>query len=465
MNQAPNQNKVVFVSYSHRDKDRLKRLQQALKPIVRKENFELWDDTKISAGDKWREQIQAAIQRAHVAVLLVSIDFLASDFINENELPPLLDKAQKKDLRIVWIPIGDCMYEETEIADYQSAWSPEKPLSSLNESEQDNAWKQIGGEIKKILFPPKQAPKPSPADQTKTAKPKRPRQPPSIRGKVIQEVAKILSSPGWQSICEDLAERLRGRKPDFRGDKPAALAAALADRDRLNQMMACFALAMRQIAMRSGEEAGYRTIERFWRQGAEALGWLVLLNVDEAWVQKNKASLAASPDFRFVVPVKTRMGGGVSLSRIHGEKADLDRDETQEIKGLYEMDFEAPLETGWHVDDHVAHIKQSLFTLLKPGAKPPAEFTPDQNDALDEILAFRAEEGKRPYLSVLLSEERHPLNHDEAIYAQLKRDLPNLSVLFLQTEGHESVVFLEGRLKGVVDEFFRLRDEALQAVS
>uniref|UniRef100_UPI0039C5C61C COR domain-containing protein n=1 Tax=Scytonema sp. PCC 10023 TaxID=1680591 RepID=UPI0039C5C61C len=139
----------VFISYSHQDKEWLIKLQKHLKPIIRNQTLAVWDDTKIQPGAEWRQEITNALAAAKVAVLLVSADFLASDFIAENELPPLLNAAQAKGLTIIWIPLKYSSYEETEIEKYQAVHDLKKPLNSLSEAEQDRAWVDICKQIKK----------------------------------------------------------------------------------------------------------------------------------------------------------------------------------------------------------------------------------------------------------------------------------------------------------------------------
>jgi DNA-binding MarR family transcriptional regulator len=125
----------VFVSYCHRDERWLKRLQVHLAPYVRRGDVDLWDDTKITPGELWRPAIRDAIDRAVAAVLLISADFLASEFIVAEELPPLLDRAEKRGARIFVLVVRPCTLDaHPKIASYQALNQPDKPLSSMKPS-------------------------------------------------------------------------------------------------------------------------------------------------------------------------------------------------------------------------------------------------------------------------------------------------------------------------------------------
>jgi hypothetical protein len=136
----------VFFSYSHKDKKYLEAIRTALKPAV--EADLLWDDTKLKAGEKWREEIQHAIASATAAVLLVSPDFLASDFIAKNELPPLLEAAEKKGLAILWVHVRHSMYKHTPIEAYQATHDAGQPLASLTKNKRERVIVKVCEEIK-----------------------------------------------------------------------------------------------------------------------------------------------------------------------------------------------------------------------------------------------------------------------------------------------------------------------------
>jgi hypothetical protein len=92
---------TVFISYSHKDKDLLGPMVAQLKALEQAGSLEFWVDTRIDAGEKWYADIEGVMQRAAVAVCLVSEHFLASDFCTKEEIPFLLKRTEQDGLLII----------------------------------------------------------------------------------------------------------------------------------------------------------------------------------------------------------------------------------------------------------------------------------------------------------------------------------------------------------------------------
>jgi ribosomal protein S18 len=140
----------IFISYSHKDHRFLEELQSMLKPLQRSGKVDPWDDTKIRASAKWQDEIDNALKNAKAAVLLVSKSFLDSDFIANHELPPLLKAAEQDGLKIFWVCLSNCLYNQTEIIDYQAIHDIKKPLKKMTPGDRDDVWKKISEELEKV---------------------------------------------------------------------------------------------------------------------------------------------------------------------------------------------------------------------------------------------------------------------------------------------------------------------------
>jgi len=129
--------KQIFISYSHKDTVWLERFQLNLKPCLRGSELLLWDDTKIEAGSDWNEEINKALASSTVAVLLVTANFLASDFIINDELAFLLQAAKEKNVKVVPVAVSYSAWEKTPLKNIQWANKPDRPLSELSKADRE----------------------------------------------------------------------------------------------------------------------------------------------------------------------------------------------------------------------------------------------------------------------------------------------------------------------------------------
>lgn len=142
----------VFISYSHEDHLFLRRLLIHLKPLEREGRIDNWDDTRLRAGDRWKTEVTNALSRSTVAILLVSADFLASDFITGNELPPLLRKAEEQGMRIIPIILKPCRFtRDPSLKHFQSINDPREALILLGDGQQEFYYDRVAQEVESQL--------------------------------------------------------------------------------------------------------------------------------------------------------------------------------------------------------------------------------------------------------------------------------------------------------------------------
>lgn len=166
----------MFVSYSHNDGRWLKRLQVHLAPLVRSGAIDLWDDTRIDHGDVWNAEIEKALATTKVAILLISADFLASNFITSNELPPLLAAAESEGVTILPVIINASLFTDMpELSRFQSVNPPNEPLDGKSRAEQEILLNTVAQSVLRLI-----SAKVAPADDTEQAE-LAPAQEPQVR--------------------------------------------------------------------------------------------------------------------------------------------------------------------------------------------------------------------------------------------------------------------------------------------
>lgn len=127
----------LFISYSHRDEKWYQKILLHLSPVLRNTEIIVFDDSIVRPGEDWRAAIEKAVTTSDMILILASPDYLASDYIQEQELPHLLRRAEENNAVILWVALSPAMYRESELKYYQSVNNPDRPLSSLSQTEQE----------------------------------------------------------------------------------------------------------------------------------------------------------------------------------------------------------------------------------------------------------------------------------------------------------------------------------------
>ena len=143
---------TVFISFSHKDEPWKDRLVTHLGVLKQQGLLDLWDDRRIGAGQDWHPEIQAAMSRASVAMLLVSADFLTSQFILGEEVPRLLERREKEGLRVFPVILRPCAWKQVNwLARMQLRPQDARPLSAGTEHQIDADLTAIAEEVADII--------------------------------------------------------------------------------------------------------------------------------------------------------------------------------------------------------------------------------------------------------------------------------------------------------------------------
>jgi hypothetical protein len=101
MTTSPTTPMELFYSYSHVDEPLRKELEKHLSLLKRQEYLTGWHDRDISAGTEWQQEIDTHLTRANIILLLVSPDFMASDYCYDSEVKRAIERHQAGEARVI----------------------------------------------------------------------------------------------------------------------------------------------------------------------------------------------------------------------------------------------------------------------------------------------------------------------------------------------------------------------------
>jgi tetratricopeptide (TPR) repeat protein len=120
----------IFCSYSHRDEDLRKELDKHIKILERRGVISVWHDRKIDAGEEWKEEIDEQLESADVILLLISPDFIASDYCYDIEMTRAMARHDAGEARVIPVFLRPVNWKGAPFGKLQALPTDAKPVTS-----------------------------------------------------------------------------------------------------------------------------------------------------------------------------------------------------------------------------------------------------------------------------------------------------------------------------------------------
>jgi hypothetical protein len=141
----------IFFAYSREDSDLRERLDKHLSGLKRRNYINTWFDGQIEAGTEWEREIDFALSKADIILLLISADFIASDYCFDVEMKKAISRHEKGDAVIIPIILHPCDWSDLPFSKIQGLPQNGKAITSENWKSPEFALSEIAKSIKETV--------------------------------------------------------------------------------------------------------------------------------------------------------------------------------------------------------------------------------------------------------------------------------------------------------------------------
>lgn len=139
----------IFFSYAHEDEALRNELAKQLKLMKRQGLINEWYDRDIKAGTEWKQAIDEHLNSAQIILLLVSPDFIDSDYCYETEMMRAMERHEAREARVIPIILRPCDWHDAPFGKLQALPRNAKPI--ITWSIRDDAFLDVAKGIRQVV--------------------------------------------------------------------------------------------------------------------------------------------------------------------------------------------------------------------------------------------------------------------------------------------------------------------------
>jgi len=145
-----NERVEIFCCYAHEDRSYLLKLKKQLTPLLRRQLINnIWSDVDISPGMDWEREINKHLNTAQIILLLVSPDFIASDYCYSTEMARAIERHERGEAKVIPVILRPVSWRETPFAKLQALPAGTRPVTDWQN--RDKAFRDVAEGIHRAV--------------------------------------------------------------------------------------------------------------------------------------------------------------------------------------------------------------------------------------------------------------------------------------------------------------------------
>lgn len=137
----------AFIAYSHTDREIHKSLLNHLRPLSRIGLIDSWSDREIKPGEEWHKEISTKLNAADIIILLISVDFINSEYCYASEMTRAMERHEEKSAVVIPVIARQCLWRQSPFGKLQAL--PEGARAIVGFDDLDEAFTSVAEGIRK----------------------------------------------------------------------------------------------------------------------------------------------------------------------------------------------------------------------------------------------------------------------------------------------------------------------------
>jgi TIR domain len=142
----------IFFCYAHEDELYLMQLKTHLRALQRQGLIDIWHDRDISAGSEWAQEIDKQLNTANIILLLVSADFMNSDYCYSIEMKRAMERHERGEARVIPVILRPVYWHKAPFGKLQALPTNAQPIVSSSWHNWDEAFFDVAEGIRNVVI-------------------------------------------------------------------------------------------------------------------------------------------------------------------------------------------------------------------------------------------------------------------------------------------------------------------------